>query len=119
MENYLATQRDHIFKNVEVLIYVFDVESREFNRDLVTYGSIIEALSQNSPEASVFCLIHKMDLVQAELRERLYQERSAVLREKSRGMDSDITTFATSIWDETLYKAWARDLARWRASRAR
>ena len=108
MENYLATQRDHIFKNVEVLIYVFDVESREFNRDLVTYGSIIEALSQNSPEASVFCLIHKMDLVQAELRERLYQERSAVLREKSRGMDSDITTFATSIWDETLYKAWAR-----------
>ncbi|KAI5857513.1 Gtr1/RagA G protein conserved region-domain-containing protein [Tricharina praecox] len=106
MENYLATQRDHIFKNVEVLIYVFDVESREFNRDLITYCSIIEALSQNSPDASVFCLIHKMDLVQAELRERLYQERSAVLRDKSLGMD--ITTFATSIWDETLYKAWAK-----------
>ncbi|KAF8540816.1 Gtr1/RagA G protein conserved region-domain-containing protein [Trichophaea hybrida] len=106
MENYLATQRDHIFKNVEVLIYVFDVESREFNRDLLTYCSIIEALSQNSPDASVFCLIHKMDLVQAELRERLYQERSVVLREKSMGMD--ITTFATSIWDETLYKAWAK-----------
>jgi len=106
MENYLATQRDHIFKNVEVLIYVFDVESREFNRDLITYYSIIEALSQNSPDASVFCLIHKMDLVQAELRERLYQERSTVLRDKSLGMD--ITTFATSIWDETLYKAWAK-----------
>jgi len=106
MDNYLATQRDHIFKNVEVLIYVFDVESREFNRDLLTYCSIIEALSQNSPDASVFCLIHKMDLVQAELRERLYQERSVVLRDKSMGMD--ITTFATSIWDETLYKAWAK-----------
>lgn len=29
MENYFASQRDHIFRNVEVLIYVFDVESRE------------------------------------------------------------------------------------------
>ena len=34
MENYLQSQRDHIFKNVEVLIYVFDVESREFDRDM-------------------------------------------------------------------------------------
>ena len=34
MENYLQSQRDHIFRNVEVLIYVFDVESREFEKDL-------------------------------------------------------------------------------------
>jgi Ras-related GTP-binding protein A/B len=106
MENYLSQQRDHIFKNVEVLIYVFDVESREFSRDMITYCSIIEALSQNSPDASVFCLIHKMDLVQIDMREKLFQERSDVLRQKSLGMD--ITTFATSIWDETLYKAWAK-----------
>ncbi len=33
MENYLASQRDQIFKNVEVLIYVFDVESREMDKD--------------------------------------------------------------------------------------
>lgn len=29
MENYFSSQRDHIFRNVEVLIYIFDVESRE------------------------------------------------------------------------------------------
>lgn len=29
MENYFSSQRDHIFRNVEVLIYVFDIESRE------------------------------------------------------------------------------------------
>ena len=29
MENYFESQRDHIFRGVEVLIYVFDVESRE------------------------------------------------------------------------------------------
>lgn len=29
MENYFSSQRDHIFRNVEVLIYIFDIESRE------------------------------------------------------------------------------------------
>lgn len=102
MENYLAQQRDHIFKNVEVLIYVFDIESREFERDLITYSSCIEALRDNSSSALIFCLVHKMDLVQNEMRERLFLERSAVLRERSRGMD--IVCYPTSIWDETLYK---------------
>jgi Ras-related GTP-binding protein A/B len=55
MENYFASQRDNIFRNVEVLIYVFDVES--------------EAILQNSPEAKVFCLVHKMDLVQEDQRD--------------------------------------------------
>lgn len=102
MENYLAQQRDHIFKNVEVLIYVFDVESREFEQDLITYTTCLEALRDNSSTARIFCLIHKMDLVQMELRDRLFREREAVFKERSLGMD--ITCFATSIWDETLYK---------------
>lgn len=28
-ENYFESQRDHIFRSVELLIYVFDIESRE------------------------------------------------------------------------------------------
>lgn len=102
MENYLAQQRDHIFKNVEVLIYVFDIESREFERDLITYTTCLEALRDNSSNARIFCLIHKMDLVQTELRDRLFREREAIMKEKSAGME--VTCFATSIWDETLYK---------------
>lgn len=106
MENYLAQQRDHIFRNVEVLIYVFDIESRDFPSDLITYSAIIDALHENSPNAAIFCLIHKMDLVQTELRDRLYLERAQTIEAASRGMR--IETFATTIWDETLYKAWAR-----------
>ena len=34
MEQYFQSQREHIFKNVEVLIYVFDVTSKDFNGDL-------------------------------------------------------------------------------------
>jgi hypothetical protein len=63
MENYFASQRDRIFKNVEVLIYVFDVESRDWEKDLHYYQSCLDAILANSKEARIFCLIHKMDLV--------------------------------------------------------
>ena len=69
MENYVASQRDRIFRNVEVLIYVFDVESRELERDMHYYQSCLEAILQNSPDAKVFCLVHKMDLVQDDQRD--------------------------------------------------
>lgn len=44
MENYFASQRDNIFRNVEVLIYVFDVESRELDKDMHYYQSCLEAI---------------------------------------------------------------------------
>lgn len=46
-----------------------------------------------------------MDLVQEELRDDIYQERSNYLQNHSQGLK--ITCIATSIWDETLYKAWS------------
>ena len=35
MENYIASQRENIFRNVEVLIYVFDVGSEQIGELLV------------------------------------------------------------------------------------
>lgn len=105
MENYFASQRDNIFRNVEVLIYVFDVESRELEKDMHYYQSCLEAILQNSPEAKVFCLIHKMDLVQDDQRDLIIREREDDLKRLSKPLDC--TCFATSIWDETLYKAWS------------
>lgn len=69
METYFTTQRDNVFRNVEVLIYVFDVESREIEKDMHHYQSSLEAIIQNSPEAKVFCLIHKMDLLPEDQRQ--------------------------------------------------
>lgn len=106
MENYLAAQRDHIFRNVEVLIYVFDVESREFERDLGVYVSCLDAIRDNSPSARIFCLVHKMDLVQEEMRDQIFADRRTVLAETSKPLN--FTCLATSIWDETLYMAWSR-----------
>jgi Ras-related GTP-binding protein A/B len=105
MESYIASQRENIFRNVEVLIYVFDVESRELERDFHYYQSCLEAILHNSPDAKIFCLIHKMDLIQQDDVERVFREREGDLCKLS--LPLTCTCFATSIWDETLYKAWS------------
>lgn len=121
MENYLSQQRMHVFSNVGVLIYVFDVESRDVDRDMATYISVISALIQYSPTAKVFVLVHKMDLILSAQRESIFEDRVKLVRQKtaecvaSAGVglptlpsgEVDITAFATSIWDQSLYKAWA------------
>lgn len=105
MENYLSQQRQHVFSNVGVLIYVFDIESRDFDRDLLTYRSIVSALAQFSQTASIYILIHKMDLVVPNQREDIYFDRVSLIRSRSESFAP--TPFATSIWDQSLYKAWA------------
>jgi len=105
MENYFASQRDHIFRNVEVLIYIFDIESREMSKDMKYYRSCLEAILQNSKDAKIFCLIHKMDLVPEDQRETIFRQRAQELQSIS--LPLKITAFKTSIWDETLYKAWS------------
>jgi len=105
MESYFVSQRDNIFRNVEVLIYVFDVESRELEKDIAYYQSCLEAILQNSPDAKIFCLIHKMDLVQEDQRDVIFRDREEDLKRLSKPLDC--SCFRTSIWDETLYKAWS------------
>ncbi|KAI6784985.1 uncharacterized protein J7T54_008079 [Emericellopsis cladophorae] len=118
MENYLSQQRVHVFSNVGVLIYVFDVESRDVERDLATYVAILSALLQFSPQARIYILIHKMDLVVPSSREAVYNDRVNAVRSKTMeyaahamggpaAQELDLIPFATSIWDQSLYKAWA------------
>jgi Ras-related GTP-binding protein A/B len=108
VENYLTHQRAHVFGSVAVLIFVFDIESREFAADVVSYSNIIRALSECSPGAKVFILIHKMDLVQARLRASLFDERCDHIRAASETFRDTVDFFPTSIWDQSLYKAWTQ-----------
>ena len=80
MENYFESQRDHIFRNVQVLIYVFDIESREVAKDMDYYASCLSAVKANSKNAKVFCLVHKMDLVPEEQREPVFMQRERELK---------------------------------------
>ena len=99
MENYFTSQKHNIFRNVAVLIYVFDADSRQLEKDLEYYTSCLASIRENSKNARIFCLIHKMDLID---RNKIYDGREKEL--KRRSFPLDVICFGTSIWDESLYK---------------
>ncbi|KAI0929007.1 hypothetical protein AcW1_006075 [Taiwanofungus camphoratus] len=105
MDSYLSTQQSTIFQHVGVMIYVFEVESRNMDKDLDYYRDCLKALREYSPEAAVFLLVHKMDLVGG--------PRTVVLESKTQELQhasgsAEVTVFGTSIYDESLYKAWSQ-----------
>merc|ERR1712000_637222 len=79
-----------------------------------------EAFMENylSQQARIYILIHKMDLVVPSSREAVYNDRVSAVRSKTMeyaahamggpaAEELDLIPFATSIWDQSLYKAWA------------
>jgi Ras-related GTP-binding protein A/B len=82
------------------MIYVFDVESREMDKDLEYYRDCLEGLKQHSPEAGIFLLVHKMDLVKP--KGDIFDKKKRELEEESK--DVGVVVFGTSIYDETLYR---------------
>ncbi|KAF9652827.1 hypothetical protein BDM02DRAFT_3153406 [Thelephora ganbajun] len=105
MDSYLSTQRSTIFQHVAVLIYVFDIETREALKDLDYYRDCIDGLKKYSAEAKVFLLVHKVDLVRGNVDDALAKKR-AQLEQESAGLA--VTVFGTSIYNESLYRAWSR-----------
>jgi Ras-related GTP-binding protein A/B len=49
-----------------------------------------------------------MDLVQSRLRGPLFDERADYIRAASEGFKDTVEFYATSIWDQSLYKAWTQ-----------
>ena len=73
MEQFFESQKEHIFKNVEVLIYVFDVQSQHFHsHDMDQFENCLKSLVDLSPKTRIFVLIHKMDLVQEDQRAEIF-----------------------------------------------
>jgi Ras-related GTP-binding protein A/B len=101
MDSYLTTQRSTIFQHVGVMIYVFDVESREMSKDLEYYRDCLEGLKQFSPTANIFLLVHKMDLTR-ELKAVTFDKKKKELGAASG--DTATAVFGTSIYDESLYR---------------
>lgn len=109
MENYFSQQKDHIFQMVQVLIHVFDVESQEVIKDIEIFTKALKQLKKYSPDAKIFVLLHKMDLVQRDKRQELFQIMMSKLQETSSAYGfPSLVGFPTSIWDESLYKAWSQ-----------
>lgn len=107
MDNYFTSQKDHIFKMVQVLIHVFDVESKSINKDIDIFVKALTNLQQFSLDAKIFVLLHKMDLVQIDKRAELFHIMMERLQKISNPYQFKLVGFPTSIWDESLYKAWS------------
>lgn len=68
----------------------------------------LSALTDLSQNAKIFVLVHKMDLIREDMRDETFAEKSARIMEATGPTFKDKTQcFRTSIWDETLYKAWS------------
>jgi Ras-related GTP-binding protein A/B len=107
-ESYFERDRETIFRSVELLIYVFDIESESPEKDFDHFCGVLEAIEENSPDARIFVLVHKMDLVAEEEREAILEERKRMIAESCESCGvQNFHIFGTSIWDETLYKAWS------------
>jgi Ras-related GTP-binding protein A/B len=74
-ESYFERDRETIFRSVEVLIYVFDIESESPEKDFNHFEEVLTAITENSPDARVFVLVHKMDLVAEEDRDSIFHDR--------------------------------------------
>ncbi|KAL7574568.1 hypothetical protein ACA910_015918 [Epithemia clementina (nom. ined.)] len=107
-ESYFERDRETIFRSVELLIYVFDIESNSTDIDFEHFRGVLQAIEENSPDARIFVLIHKMDLVVEEDRPAILKERRQLIAETCAECRVEhFQCFGTSIWDETLYKAWS------------
>jgi len=70
-----------MFRGVEILIYVFDIVNMD--ADMQRFEDVITAVEENSPSAKVFVLLHKMDLIYAEDRFRIFFEKQAAIKGRS------------------------------------
>lgn len=107
-ESYFERDRETIFRSVELLIYVFDIESESPEKDFDHFCGVLEAIEENSPDARIFVLVHKMDLVAEEDRHAIFEDRKRLIAEScvSCGVEN-FKCYPSSIWDESLYKAWS------------
>jgi len=76
VESYLNNRRSYVFNNAALLIFVFDISSKESQADMLSFARTIGALHEYSPRSKIFVLIHKMDLIPPEQKASVFQEKS-------------------------------------------
>ena len=111
MEQYFLVQKETIFRGVEVLIYVFEIEDHgeRLKKSFEYWELTLKSIKQYNENANIFVLIHKIDKVPFEERDKKIEKKMREIQEVAEREKVKIKEyFATSIWDETLYRAWSQ-----------
>lgn len=74
---------------------------------MTQFSNCLDALADLSPKTRIFCLLHKMDLLAENIRFETFMEKKMEIEEKV-NKRFELECFRTSIWDETLYRAWSQ-----------
>ena len=100
------------------MIYVFDVEKEvihsrnkkglPYEEELNDYRSTIKNLAEFSVKATVFVLIHKIDKIKDSEKNFIIEKKKNDILNATDGKVFVKEVFSTSIWDESLYKAWSQ-----------
>lgn len=93
------------------MIFVFDISSAEAAADMLSFASTIRALHEFSPNSKLFVLIHKMDLKPPDQKAAVFHEKVSEVQAtcEVEGFLPEQVNFApTSIWDQSLYRAWTQ-----------
>ncbi|KAK5116167.1 hypothetical protein LTR62_008493 [Meristemomyces frigidus] len=108
VESYLTSQRSNVFGAVAVMIFVFDISSKDGGADMDSFAANVRALHEFSPHSRIFVLVHKMDLLPTDQKLQTYQQRTADVKAicADEGFQSHPIISATSIWDQSVYRAW-------------
>lgn len=107
MDGYADGSKPFMFSDVQAMVYVFDVENVDHDLDLDYhyYMLCLTALRKHSPSAIVFCLVHKMDLLQPDQRQSAFESRQADLLRMS--APTRCRCYMSSIYQNSLYYAWS------------
>lgn len=104
-QSYLSSEKETFFNKTDVLIFTFDINNIT---KLNEFSECIKNLMYFSPDAKIFVLFHKMDLIKnKDDREIIFKEKSNIIDELT-DHNPNISYFCTSIWEDTLYKAWSK-----------
>lgn len=71
IDSYFGDEQNIVFGNVDILIYVTDVNNKDKETDLKYYQSCVEAIYKHSSSAKVYCLLHKIDLLQDDQKDQV------------------------------------------------
>ncbi|EPY28688.1 ras-like small GTPase [Angomonas deanei] len=121
---YLNRQKEYVFRHVGVMLFVFDINSMsradsaaaagestctdwKLPEMLQYFTSAMQHLRQYSPQAKVFVLLHKTDLINKEVRSQIINNRKEEILKAINSDGSDIQFFGTSIWSDSLYLAYS------------
>lgn len=110
VESYLSEDgQATVFAHASTMIYVFEVtklvNGRPPEMSMDYFSRCLEALDRQSPGAPVFVLIQKMDLVQPAQKQADFD--AWITGVKAAAGDRPLTVYGTSIYEDTLYRAWS------------